>query len=154
MLVDLSGPWIESEERSSIIAAHAYVAWAIVAVVRQRPANDTGLREAAKKALNESTWAATETKRSLKYKLRFVSQGVLELCQEHGPLDAWANKGGRASIRHEHVVPRKELKERLLSASSLVDVREILWSDPAVADSWISKFRQLRPPPCVRTASG
>ena len=124
--IDMSGPWSEPQERSPILSAHAYIVWAIVCAVRQRPANDTVLRAAARKALNESTWAATETRRSMKYKLRFISQGVLELCRIHGHLDAWAKEGGPIAVRHEHVVQRKELKEQLLSTSCLADVHETL----------------------------
>lgn len=64
--------------------------------------------------LNESIWYATEG--GGKYKTRYRSRGVLDL-EKEAPLVNWWSY-----LRHEHVVTRSSLKQRILDGEPAADV--------------------------------
>ena len=123
---DPTGPWLEHPRRAEFLDVHAKIAWLIIDGMRAELLASTHVRAQVLRVLNETSWAATEVVRSWKYRLRYVSVGVYELCKTHGPLDVWAREGGSPAVRHEHVIERRHLKHTLLQAGSLPAVRQVL----------------------------
>lgn len=69
-----------------------------------------------KRLINDCLWFITEA--SGKYTTRFRSRGVLEL-EANGRISNW-----RSRVRHEHVVTRRSLAERLESGEDPASVLE------------------------------
>jgi rubrerythrin len=109
---DYLKPWVETgdlrERLDSIVT--------VIRLIQDEELHD----DIARRLYKEMTWEATEL--GGKYSTRYRSVKALEL-QKTLPVGQW-----KKQVAHEHVFPRKHLRERLSRCHSDHEIRQVLWA--------------------------
>lgn len=130
--VDLDG------HREAIRRIHCPILWAVIQAARQNHLDEVAREVAADlfdRIADETLWAVTEVRPSDEYKLlsqRYISDGVrtkwlaLATSGETRAAPYCRGPDGKVAVRHEHVVPREQLKKELLEANAIDAVMHVL----------------------------